>query len=134
MSECEGNFSPVQLATLLLAPEMLTVLYLPTFRGSPRYEVPTRPHTIWCGNPIWYDGTVAIVLRICLNSCFSAQESGLLCLREVIFACLVIASVTCANGSFTMDGEGESESQVSWEEATLLGTHNTTGRAQLPEE
>ena len=47
----------------------------------------------------------------------------------------MISSVTCVNGSFTVEGEGWSESQVGWEEApNLLGTHNTTGCAQLLEE
>ena len=114
---------------LLMVPEP------PTFRGSPWYEVPTRPHTVWCGSPIRYDGPVAIILKICLSSCLSAHESGLLYLRVVRFTCLVISSVIGVNGSFTVEGEGGSESQVRWEEApTLLGTHNTTGRAQLPEE
>ena len=34
MSECEANFSHVQLVALLLALEMLTVLDPPTFMGS----------------------------------------------------------------------------------------------------
>jgi len=56
-------------------------------------------------------------------------------LRVVRFVCLVIASDTCFNGSFIIEGEGGSESQVGWEEApTLLGTPNTTGCAQLSEE
>jgi len=47
----------------------------------------------------------------------------------------MIASVTCVKGSFTAEGEGESEYQVGWEEVpTLLGTHDTTGRAKLPKE
>ena len=92
---------------------MLMLLDLPTFRGSPQYEVPTRPHTIWCGNPIWYDGPGAIILSICLNSCLLAHDSGMLCLREVRFMFLVISSVTCVNGSFTVEGEGGSESQFS---------------------
>lgn len=46
----------------------------------------------------------------------------------------MIASVTYVNGSFTIDGEDGSESQVGWEEApTLLGTHNTIGSAHLQE-
>jgi len=36
---------------LLLAPEMLRVLDPPTFRGSHRYEVPTRNHTVWSRSP-----------------------------------------------------------------------------------
>lgn len=56
-------------------------------------------------------------------------------LRVVRFACLVIASVNCVNGSFTVEREGGSESQVGWEEApTLLGTHNIIGCAHLPKE
>ena len=104
---------------LLLAPKMLTVLDLPTFRGSPWYEVPTRPHTVWCGSPIRYDGLVAIILRIFLNSWLSAQESGLISLQEVRFACLVIVIVTCVNRSFTVKGEDESDSQFSWEKSQL---------------
>ena len=104
MNECERTFSDIQLASLL-APEMLTMLDPPTFRGSPQYEIPTRPHTVWCGSPIRYDGAIAIILKICLNSCLSAKESGLLCLREVKFTCLVSVSVTCVNGSFTVEGE-----------------------------
>ena len=47
----------------------------------------------------------------------------------------MIASVTYVNGSFTVEGEGGSKSQVGWEEApTLLGTHNTIGHAQILEE
>jgi len=47
----------------------------------------------------------------------------------------VIASATCVNVFFIVEGEGGSESQVRWEEApTLLGTHNTTGCAHLLEE
>ena len=47
----------------------------------------------------------------------------------------MIASVTCVKGSFSIEGEGGSESQVIWEEApTLLGIQNTTGRAQLLED
>lgn len=75
--------------------EVLTMLDPPTLRGSLQYEVPTRRHTIWCGIPIWYDDLVSIILNVCLISCFSTQESGLLCLRAVRFACLVIDSVTC---------------------------------------
>ena len=42
---------------------------------------------------------------------------------------------TYVNGSFTVRGEVESESQVGWDEdPTQLGTHNITRRAQLPEE
>ena len=52
LKECERNFSHVKLAALLLALEMLRMLDPPTFRKSPWYEVPTRPHTIWCGRPI----------------------------------------------------------------------------------
>ncbi len=114
---------------------LLTVLDLPTLRRSPQYEVPTKPHTTWCGSPIRYDGLIAIILKICLKYCLSAQESGLLCLWEVSFACFVIYSVTCVNGSFTVEGEGGSESQDGSEEVpTLLGTHNTIWHAQLPEE
>ena len=68
MSECEGNFSHVQLVFLLLAPEMLTMLDLPTFMESPRYEVQTRPHTAWSGSPIRFVGLVSIILNICLKS------------------------------------------------------------------
>ena len=43
---------------------------------------------------------------------------------------MVIAIVICVNGSFTIEGDGESESQFGWEEApTLLETHNTIGHA-----
>jgi len=65
---------------LLLAPKIFIVLDPPTFRGWSPYEFPTRPHFIWCGSPIRYDGPVSIILNIFLNSCLSAQESGLLCL------------------------------------------------------
>ena len=42
---------------------------------------------------------------------------------------------TRVNGSFTVKGEGESEFQVGWDAVlTRLGTHNTTGYAQLPKE
>lgn len=61
--------------------------------------------------PNRYDGPDSIVLRICLNSCLSAQESGSLCLQEVMFTCLVSVSVTCVNDSFIVEGEGESESE-----------------------
>lgn len=105
--------------TVVVRKIMLTVLDLQTFKGSPPYEVPTRPHTTWCGSPIRYDGLVSILLRICLNSCLSTQESGLLCLQEVRFMCLVSVSVTCVNSSFTIEGEGESESQVGWEKSQL---------------
>ena len=48
---------------------------------------------------------------------------------------MLIANVTCVNGSFTVEGEGGSGSLVSWEEApTMLGTDNTIGHAQLPKE
>ena len=93
VSECEGNFNHVQLASLLPAPEMLTMLDPPTLTVSPWYEVPTRPHTVWCGSPIRYDGPVTIVLRICLNSCLSAHERGSLCLRDVRSTCQVNVSV-----------------------------------------
>lgn len=36
---------------LVLAPEMLIALDLPTFKGSPRYEVPTRPQIIFSRSP-----------------------------------------------------------------------------------
>jgi len=104
---------------------MLTVLDPLTFRGSPRYEVPTRPHTIWCGSPIRYDGLISIVLRICLNSCLSAHESGSLCLREVRFAFLVSVSVTCVEGSFSVEGESESGFQVDWEQSQHCQEHTT---------
>jgi len=109
MSECEGNFSHVQLDALLLAPKMLTVLDTPTFKGSTWYEVPTRPHTVWCGSPIQYDVPVAIVLRICLNSCLSAEESGLLCVQEVRFVCLmsVIVVVSMVLSVWGEKGEGD---------------------------
>ena len=111
---------------LLLALEMLTVLDLPTFMGSPQYEVPTRPHTMWCGSPIRYDGSVSIILKIFLTSCVLAQESGMLCLRIVRFARLMIASVTCFNGSFTVRGKGW-RWVPRWMGSipTQLGTHNT---------
>lgn len=111
------------------------VPYPPTFRALPWYEVPVTPRTVWCGSPIRYDGLDAIILNIFLSSYLSAQESGLIYLRLVRFACLVIASVTCVNGSFTVKGEGGSESQVRWEEdPNLLGTHNIIGCAELLEE
>jgi len=69
------------------------VLDPPTFRGSPLYEVPTRPHTFWCRSLIRYDGLVSIILKICLSSCFSTRESGLLYLITMRFACLVSVSV-----------------------------------------
>jgi len=57
------------------------------------------------------------------------MESGFLCLQEVRFACLVSVSVTYVNCSFTIEGEGGSESQVGWDEVpTQLETHNTTER------
>lgn len=115
MNECKRMLNHIQLDSLLLAPEMLIVLDPPTFKESPRYEVPTRTHAIWCGSPIWYVALIAIILRICLKSCFSTQDSGLLCLQEVRFAFLVSVSVTCVNGSFTIEGEGESEFEVGWE-------------------
>lgn len=31
---------------------LLKVLDLPKFRGSPWYELPTRPHTVWSRSPI----------------------------------------------------------------------------------
>lgn len=105
MNESERMFNHIQLDALLLVPEMLTMLDPPTFKGSPRYEVPTRTHIVWCGSPIRYDGPVAIIINICVKSCLLALESGLLCIREVRFTCLVSVSVTCVNGSFTIEGE-----------------------------
>lgn len=93
MDDCEGNFTHTQMVALLLSLEMLTVLDLPTFRGSPWYEVPTRLHTVLCGSVIWYDVPISTILRIFLNSCFLLQESGLIFLQEVRFECLVNASV-----------------------------------------
>ena len=77
--------------SLPLVPEMLMMLDPPTFRGSPRCEVPTRPHTVWCRSPIRYDGLVSIILRICLSSCLLAHESGILSLQTMRFVCLVSA-------------------------------------------
>ncbi len=79
---------------LLLAPKMLMVLDPPTLRGSPRYEFPTRPHTIWCRSPIRYNGVVFTILKICLSSCLLARESGPLCLQTMRLTFLVSASVT----------------------------------------
>lgn len=111
-------------------PSLLTVLDLPTFKPSPQHEVPSRLHTVWCGIPIRYDDLFSIILNICLSSCLSAQDNGLVYLRVVRFTCLAIASVTCVNDSFTLDGEFGSESQLGWEEApTLSRTHNTMGHA-----
>ena len=42
---------------------LLTVLDPPTYMGSPRYEVPTRPHTVWYRIPIWYDDLISIILK-----------------------------------------------------------------------
>jgi len=77
--------------TLLLVPEMLMVLELWIVRGSPRCEVPTRPHTVCCRSPIRYDGPISIILNIFLISCLSAHDSGLICLRIVRFVCLLSA-------------------------------------------
>ena len=81
--------------TLLLAPQILTVLGSSTFRGSPQYEFPTRPHTIWCQSPIQYHGPVSIILHMCLSSFFLARESGLLFLQKARFTCLASAKFTC---------------------------------------
>jgi len=78
MSGVGGAINHKLLASLLLVLEMLTVLDLPTFRGSPWYEVPTRPHTIWYKSTIRYDGLVSIDLDIFLRSCYSAHESVML--------------------------------------------------------
>ena len=44
-------------------------------RGSPKYEVPTRPYTIWFRSPTHYDGEVSIILDIFLSSCCLTHES-----------------------------------------------------------
>jgi len=109
------------------------VLDPPTFRDHPSMKSQLDLTLFGVGVPSDMMA-IAIVLNICLNTCLSAHGSGLVCLREVRFACLVIASVTCVNGSFNVEGEGGTESQVVWEEApTLLGGHNTTICAQLLE-
>ena len=57
---------------------LLTMLDSPTFRGSPWYEVPIIPHTIWCRSPIQYNGSVSIYLEIFLSSFCSTHESVML--------------------------------------------------------
>lgn len=70
---------------------VLTLLDPPTFMGSPQYEVPTRPHTVWCKIPILYDGLIAIILKICLSSFLLAHESAILSIQTMRFVCLVSA-------------------------------------------
>ena len=96
-----------------------------TFKGSPPYEVPTRPHTVLCGSPIRYDDLVSIVLRICLKSCLSTQESGFLCLWEVRFTCLVSVSVLVPTVLSLRREESEGEFQVERDQSQLSQEHTT---------
>lgn len=105
--------------------KVLMVLDLPTFRGSPQYEVPTRSHTVWCGSPICYDGPVSIILKICLRSCFLSHDSGILSLQTTRFLCLVSAQCNLCLISFTTEGESESDSQVEREQFQLSQRHTT---------
>lgn len=106
---------------------LLTVLDLPTFRGSPRCEVPTRPHIVWCGSPIRYNGLVAIILKICLNSCLSVQESGLLSLARIKVRVLGDCKCLFCQWFFHHRGRGwEWVPSRLGEFQTLLGKHNRT--------
>ena len=61
-----GSISHKILASLNLQLEMLMMLDPPTFRESPRYEVPIKPHIVWCRSSIWYKGLVSKSLNIFL--------------------------------------------------------------------
>jgi len=112
MHETKKKFNHKQLVALMLVPTMLMVLDLPRFKGYPQYEVPTRPHTVWCMSIIQYDGLVAIILNIFFNSWLSAHDSGSLSLRKMRFVCLMTAYCNLCLNSFITEGEGESESHV----------------------
>lgn len=75
ISVVERTFSHKLLVTLLQAPKMLKAVAPSKFRGSPLYEFPTRPNTIFYRILIWYDGLVAIILEIFLSSFSLAHES-----------------------------------------------------------
>lgn len=75
---CGLELLALSLGAIDLLVFVLMVLDPSTFRGSPRYEVPTIPHTIWCRSLIWYDGPVAIILDIFLSSCCSTHDSVML--------------------------------------------------------
>lgn len=104
-------------------------------KGSPRYEVPTRPHTIWCGSPIQYDGPVSIILKICLNSFLSAHESVLLCLSRSEVRMPIDCKCLLCQWFFHCRGRG-------WEWVpsqlglvpTLLGTYNKRHAQRMVEQ
>lgn len=93
--------------------------------GSFWYEVLTRFHIVWCRSFIGYHGPMVITLKIFLNSCLLPHKSGILCLARSEVVVPVSVSVSYVNGSFTIEGEGESESQVCWEQSQLCQEHTT---------
>lgn len=62
---------------------VLKVLDPSTFRGYPRYEVPIRPHILWCRSHIPYKGSVAESLSIFLGSNYQQERGMQWCLRKV---------------------------------------------------
>ena len=124
--------SPFRCVWTILDSILLTMLDPPTFSGSPLYEVPTRPQTTWCGNPIQYNGLVSIILKICLNSFLSAHESGLICLMRSEVCMPGDCKCLLCQWFFHHRGRGwEWVPSQLWEVPTLLGTHKTIGYAQL---